>query len=197
MADRGLGKIDRRDLLPALFPDQASWLFVSGLAGASRDAAALTGDAPNLYTMAGAMGAAVPTGLGMALSAPDRRVAVITGDGEMLMGIGSLVTVASAAPTNLTIVVEDNGMHGETGGQDGHTAAGADLEAMARGAGLRSTLTISADEEMPAATFLRLREAPGPRFLVARVLRTPTGGLPARHGPRRLPGAVQGPLPTG
>lgn len=164
--------IDRRELLPRLFPDAARWLFVSGLGGPSRDAAALTGDGINIYTMAGTMGAAVPMGLGMALCAPDREVAVINGDGEMLMGLGSLVTVAAAGPQNLTIVCEDNAMHGETGGQTGHTAAVTDLEAIARGAGIASTLTISEPAQIDeAVTFIA--ETPGPRFLLARVLPTP------------------------
>jgi len=164
--------IDRRQLLPKLFPDAAGWLFVSGLGGASRDAAALTDDGTNIYTMAGTMGAAVPMGLGMALCAPERKVAVINGDGEMLMGLGSLVTVAAAGPQNLTVVCQDNAMHGETGGQTGHTAAVADLEAIARGAGIASTLTISEPGQIDqAAAFIA--EAPGPRFLLARVLPTP------------------------
>ena len=160
--------LDRRDLLPALFPDPSGWLFVSGLAGASKDAAALTGDGPNHFSMAGAMGAAVPIGLGIALGAPDRSVAAITGDGELLMGLGALVTVATAAPANLSIVCVDNGMHGETGGQNGHTARGADLAAMARGAGLVQTLTISAPSGLDQARVF-LAETPGPRLLVARV----------------------------
>ncbi|MEM7744647.1 MAG: thiamine pyrophosphate-dependent enzyme [Pseudomonadota bacterium] len=164
--------IDRRELLTQLFTQPQDWLFVSGLAGASKDAAALTGDAPNLYSMAGTMGAAVPMGLGLALSAPDQNVAVITGDGELLMGIGSLITVASAAPQNLTIVCIDNSMHGETGGQKGHTSATADLEQIARGSGIASTQVISQAEEIAAATDF-LVSAPGPRFLVARVLPTP------------------------
>lgn len=166
------GNIDRRQLLPQLFPDPAEWLFVSGLAGASRDAAALTGDGANLYTMAGAMGAAVPMALGMALAAPDRRVAVITGDGELLMGVGSLVTVAAARPANLTMVCQDNAMHGETGGQRGHTADTANLEAIAQGCGITSTLTIcQPDQIAEAAAFIA--EAPGPRFVTVRVLPTP------------------------
>jgi len=143
MAASLVGNIDRRELLPQLFPQPEEWLFVSGLAGAAKDAAALTNDGANIYTMAGTMGAAVPMGLGVALSAPDHQVAVISGDGEMLMGIGSLVTVASAKPQNLTIVCEDNAMHGETGRQTGHTAATANLEAIAQGAGISSTLTVS------------------------------------------------------
>ncbi|MDH3281384.1 MAG: thiamine pyrophosphate-dependent enzyme, partial [Gammaproteobacteria bacterium] len=172
MAKSQSASIDRREILPRLFPDPEKWLFVSGLGGASRDAAALTGDGTNLYTMAGAMGAAVPMGLGMALSAPNRKVAVINGDGEMLMGIGSLVTVAAARPRNLTIVCQDNAMHGETGGQIGHTAGATNLETIAQGAGIHSTLTISEPSQIAdAAAFIA--EMPGPRFLVVRVLPTP------------------------
>lgn len=171
MSAAPIGNIDRRTLLPQLFPRPADWLFVSGLAGAARDAAALTGDGANLFTMGGTMGAAVSMGLGVALSAPDRRVAVITGDGEILMGIGALVTVASANPQNLTIVCQDNAMHGETGRQTGHTAGTANLEAIARGAGLTATLTIAEPDQIAdAAAFIA--DAPGPRLLVARVLPT-------------------------
>jgi len=163
--------IDRRKLLPQLFPNAESWLFISGLAGASRDAAALTDDGPNLFSMAGTMGAAVPMGLGVALSTPEQKIAVINGDGEMLMGIGSLATVASARPANLTVVCLDNSMHGETGGQAGHTGIGTDLEMMARGAGIEETMTISEPSEIAgAATFIA--EASGPKFLLARVLQT-------------------------
>ena len=172
MAVSAKANIDRRELLPKLFPRTNEWLFVSGLAGSSKDAAALTNDGVNLYSMAGAMGSAVPMGLGVALCAPDRNVAVINGDGEMLMGIGSLITVASMQPRNLTIVCEDNSMHGETGGQKGHTAETANLEAIARGAGITSVMTISEPGQVAeAAAFIK--DAPGPRFLVVRVLPTP------------------------
>lgn len=172
MAKSPQGNIDRRELLPSLFPNPDDWLFVSGLAGASKDAAALTDDGPNLYTMAGTMGAAVPMGLGVALSAPDRNVAVINGDGEMLMGIGALATVAAAKPKNLTIVCQDNAMHGETGGQKGHTAGLANLETIAQGSGIASTLTISEPGQM-ADGLAFINDAPGPRFLLVRVLRSP------------------------
>ncbi|UCH73523.1 MAG: aldehyde dehydrogenase [Rhodospirillales bacterium] len=169
MTDRLL---DRRELLPALLPDHEEYLLISGLAGASRDAAALTRESDNLFTMGGAMGSAVPIGLGMALSAPDRKIAVITGDGELLMNIGSLATVASVAPQNLSIVCIDNGQHGETGGQRGHTAERTDLELMARGAGIQATMTISRPDELDAAARF-LRESPAPRFLWARVMAGP------------------------
>lgn len=171
MAIAPLGNIDRRELLPQLFPNPEDWLIVSGLAGAAKDAAALTNDGPNFFSMAGTMGAAVPMGLGVALSAPDHRVAVITGDGEMLMGIGALVTVASARPQNLTIVCIDNAMHGETGRQTGHTSGTANLEEIAKGSGLLSTLTISEPDQIANGKSF-IDEASGPRFLVARVLPT-------------------------
>ena len=161
-------EIDRRELLPQLFPAPADYLMVSGLAGAARDAAALTGDGERLFTMAGTMGAAVPLGLGMALAAPGSQVAVITGDGELLMDLGALATVASQAPDNLSIVCIDNGRHGETGGQMGHTAIRTDLARIAEGAGLPSVMTIRRPEEIAAAAKF-LVEAAAPRFLLARV----------------------------
>ncbi len=164
--------LDRRDVLSRLFPAPEDYLLVSGLAGSARDAAALTGDGDNLFTMAGTMGAAVSMGLGVALAAPEAKVAVITGDGELLMNLGALATVASMAPDNLTIVCIDNGCHGETGGQPGHTARRTDLGVMAEGAGLASTMTIAGPDELGAgATFLI--EAPAPRFLLVRVIKGP------------------------
>ena len=108
--------LDRRDVLAALFPDPDRYLLVAGLAGAARDTAAYTSEADNLIALGGAMGGAVPMALGMALSAPGDEVAVITGDGELLMNIGALASVASMMPANLSIVCIDNGRHMETGG---------------------------------------------------------------------------------
>ncbi|NQU60811.1 MAG: thiamine pyrophosphate-binding protein [Rhodospirillales bacterium] len=160
--------LDRRDILSVLFPAPDDYLFVSGLAGSAKDAAGLTEDGANLFTMAGTMGAAVPMGLGVALSSPEAQVAVITGDGEMLMNIGSLATVATMAPKNLTIVCIDNGCHGETGGQTGHTSNNTDLALIGQGAGLASTMTANTPKDLAeAAKFLA--EAAGPRLLVVRV----------------------------
>lgn len=164
--------LDRREVLSRLFPAPEDYLFVSGLAGAARDAAALTADGDNLFTMAGTMGAAVSMGLGVALSAPEAEVAVITGDGELLMNVGALATVASTAPNNLTIVCIDNGCHGETGGQPGHTARRTDLARMAEGAGLASTLSIANPDRLAAGARF-LIEAPAPRFLLVRVIKGP------------------------
>lgn len=164
--------LDRRDVLSRLFPDQEAHLFISGLAGSARDTAQLTDDGANLFTMAGTMGAATCMGLGVAMCAPERKVAVVTGDGELLMNIGSLATVATISPANLSIVCIDNGCHGETGGQNGHTSNNTNLEMMAKGAGIASTMTISTEIELAkGATFLA--EAPGPRFIQVRVSNGP------------------------
>jgi len=160
--------IDRRELLAQLIPDPDRYLFVTGLAGAAKDTAAHTGESDRLFALGGAMGAAVSIGLGVALSAPDEEVAVITGDGELMMNVGALATVASMMPGNLTIVCIDNGVHGETGGQPGHTARRTNLALMAQGAGLPSTLMIDRPGQIAeAAKFLI--EAPAPRFLCVRV----------------------------
>lgn len=160
--------LDRRDVLGTLFPDPGEYLMVAGLAGSARDTAALTDEADTLFAFGGAMGGAVPMGLGMALAAPDRKIAVVTGDGELLMNAGALASVASTMPENLSIVCIDNGRHGETGGQLGHTARRTDLARMAEGAGLPSAMTVSDAAGLgEAAAFLE--EAPGPRFVCVRV----------------------------
>ena len=161
-------KIDRRLLLRRLFPAPADHLFVAGLAGTARDLAALTNDGPMLFALGGVMGAASMIGLGMALAAPDRRIAVVTGDGELQMNVGSLITIASAGPGNLTIVCIDNERHGETGNQVGHTGRRADLAAVARGAGFESAMAVVREQQIPDATRF-ISEAPGPRFVVVKV----------------------------
>ena len=179
-------KIDRRELLPQLFENPDDYLFVSSLAGAAKDTSALTDDGDNLYTMAGTMGAAVPMGLGVALNASDRKVVVVTGDGELLMGIGSLVTVASMAPANLSIVCIDNAQHGETGGQSGHTGKATDLETIAKGAGFSSTMTITCSNQIKDGVGF-LATATGPRFLNVRV----TDGMPSTYKRNMDPAACR------
>src|SRR5580693_2523722 len=142
--------LDRRDAVPALIGRHQDFLIVSGLAGTSRDVAALTGDGAHTYTMAGAMGAACMIGLGLALARPDRRVLVITGDGELLMNVGALATIAVMNPPNLSIVCVDNGHYGETGYQKSHTSLGTDLEKIAMGAGIKLTRTIEQESDIAA-----------------------------------------------
>jgi phosphonopyruvate decarboxylase len=110
--------LDRRNAAPALIGPHQDFLIVSGLAGTSRDVATLTQDAAHAYTMAGAMGGACMIGLGLALAHPDKRILVVTGDGELLMNIGALTTIALMNPPNLAIICVNNGHYGETGYQE-------------------------------------------------------------------------------
>src|SRR5215813_12906679 len=107
--------LDRREAIPALIGRHEDFLIVTGLAGTSRDIAALTSDGAHTYTMAGAMGGACMIGLGLALARRDKQVLVVTGDGELLMNIGSLATIAVINPPNLSVACVDNGHYGETG----------------------------------------------------------------------------------
>jgi len=150
--------LERGDAVPDLIGPHEEFLIVSGLAGPSKDLAALTGDGEHLYTMAGAMGAATTMGLGLALAQPSRKVLVVTGDGELIMNVGSLATVAIMAPSNFSMICVDNGHYGETGYQQSHTGLGVDLEQMAIGAGFRWTSTVRDQSEIAAARELIRRD---------------------------------------
>jgi Thiamine pyrophosphate enzyme, C-terminal TPP binding domain len=160
--------LDRRDAVPALIGRHQDFLIVSGLAGTSRDVAALTGDGAHTYTMAGAMGGACMIGLGLALARPDRRVLVVTGDGELLMNVGALATIAVMNSPNLAILCVDNGHYGETGYQKSHTSLEVDLEKIAAGSGIKTTRTIASQEALADGPRL-LREGNSTVFLVLRV----------------------------
>ena len=114
------------------------------------------------------MGGAAPIGLGLALAQPDHRVLVLTGDGEMLMGMGSLATVALQAPRNLSICTFDNERYGETGMQSTHTAAAADLAGVAAACGIGTYGTVRTAEELDAALPVIL-EAAGPVYHAIKV----------------------------
>ena len=163
--------LDRREAIPALIGRHQDFLFVAGLAGTSRDVAALTADGAHIYTMAGAMGGACMMGLGLALARPDKRVLVVTGDGELLMNVGALATIAVMNPANLSIVCVDNGHYGETGYQKSHTSLGVDLEKIAAGSGIKRTMTIGGKAEIAAGARL-IREGNGTAFVLMRVAPT-------------------------
>ena len=160
--------LDRNEVVPRLVGRHEDFLVVAGLAGTARDLTYLSDDAPHVFALAGAMGAATSMGLGLALARPDRRVLVVTGDGELLMNVGSLATTAVVNPPNLAIVCVDNGHYGETGYQKSHTSLGVDLAQMAVGAGIRTTRTIRRMEEIPEASRL-IREGNGTSFVLIRV----------------------------
>ena len=126
--------LHRRDVVAALVQDRGDMLVVSGLGSPTYDLMA-AGDHDLNYYLWGAMGGAAMIGLGLACTNPDRSVLVVTGDGEMLMGMGSFATIAVQAPKNLTIAILDNGYYGETGMQLSHSGRGVKLEMVAQSVG--------------------------------------------------------------
>ena len=145
-------RLDRRAAIRILLEKRDDLLLVTGLGSTTWDAASV-GDDPRNFYLWGAMGAAALVGLGLAIAQPQRPVLVVTGDGEMLMGLGGLATIGAQRPPNLAIAVFDNGHYGETGMQPSHTAAGVELAGIARACGIRETFDIG-DE-------LGLREVAG------------------------------------
>ena len=170
--------LDRRDVVARLLKDRGEALVVTGLGSATYDVAA-AGDDPRNFYLWGAMGGAALMGLGLAIAQPERPVVVVTGDGEQLMGLGGFATIALQAPANLTIVVLDNGLYGETGGQRSHTSGGTDLVAVARGCGIADASRI---EDMAGVEALAAAiAAPGGGLRVAVVM------VDTAEAPRVLP----------
>jgi thiamine pyrophosphate-dependent acetolactate synthase large subunit-like protein len=139
--------LHRRTVVEQLLSGRGDLLVIAGLGSTAWDITA-AGDHDLSFPMWGAMGQAAMMGLGLALAQPKRRVLVITGDGEMLMGIGSLATIGVQQPASLTVVVIDNERYGETGMQATHTAHGVDLAAMAKACGFKSSILIKTKDEL-------------------------------------------------
>jgi len=137
----------RREVVRQLVADRGDTVVVAGLGASAWDITA-AGDHPNNFPLWGAMGGAVMIGLGLALAQPKRRILVITGDGEMLMGLSSLATVGAQQPKNLGIVVLDNERYGETGQQLTHTGMGTDLAAVARATGIPHSSMVRSKVEL-------------------------------------------------
>jgi thiamine pyrophosphate-dependent acetolactate synthase large subunit-like protein len=133
--------LNRRDALRELLRERGDLIIVTGLGSPAYDLASC-GNEPLDFPLWGAMGGAAMVGLGIAIARPEHKVMVLTGDGEMLMGMGSLATIATQRPPNLRIVVMDNERFGETGQQRTHTAMGTDLAAVAAACGFQHTRTI-------------------------------------------------------
>ena len=159
--------LDRRPLTAEILKQRGKTLVVGGLGAPCWDIAAAGDDPLNFYAWGG-MGGTAMIGLGLALAQPSRRVLVITGDGDMLMGLGSLATIAAQRPKNLAILVQDNEHYGETGMQITHTRLGVDLAGMAKAAGFATTGTIYTAAQLK--TWIpRLYRQPGPVFAVIKV----------------------------
>ena len=139
--------LHRRDVVNHILHQRGDLLVVAGLGAPAWDVTA-AGDHPLSFPLWGAMGGAAMIGLGLALAQPKRKVLVVTGDGEMLMGLGSLAVIGSHKPRNLSIVVLDNEQYGETGMQDTATASGVDLAGIAKSAGFTTTMSIKTKSEL-------------------------------------------------
>jgi len=171
-------RLERRTAMATLLAGRDdNLLVIPGLGSTAWDAAA-AGDNDRNFYLWGAMGGAAMIGLGLALAQPRRRVAVITGDGEMLMGLGSLATIGIQKPRNLAVIVFDNGVYGETGMQPSHTQSGVDLIAVAGACGIATCLDV---REEGALANLAQRLKTLNETLFARVL------IAAEEPPRVLP----------
>ncbi len=159
--------MDRREVVRGLLEDRGDLLVVAGLGASAWDITA-AGDTALNFPLWGGMGGAAMLGLGLALAQPGRRVLVITGDGEMLMGMGALATIAVQAPANLAVVVLDNEHYSETGGQETATRHGADLVAIARGCGIADARRLD-DPAAIGALRRDLWTATAPIFALAKV----------------------------
>jgi len=160
-------RLQRRDVVRELLVDRGELLVVGGLGAPAWDITD-AGDHPLNFPLWGGMGGAVMIGLGLALAQPARPVLVITGDGEMLMGLGSLATVGIMRPKNLSVVVLDNEVYGETGQQRTHTAYGVDLAATARACGFAESTLIASESDI-APLRGAIRAAQGPLFCQIKV----------------------------
>src|SRR6201747_880669 len=154
--------LDRRSVVGSLLADRKDAIVVGGLGASTYDIAAAGDHDRNLYLW-GAMGGAVMIGLGLALAQPELPVVVITGDGEMLMGMGSLATVGLQQPKNLTIVVLDNEVYGETGGRPSHTGTNTDLVGVAKSCGIADARAMATMGEVEAFAKSMQDTSHGPR----------------------------------
>ncbi len=161
------GKLDRRAVVRALLHDRGGLLVIGGLGAPAWDITD-AGDVAENLPLWGGMGGAAMMGLGLALAQPARPVLVVTGDGEMLMGVGSLATIAVQRPRNLSVVVLDNEHYGETGMQETHTRHGVDLAGMARAAGIADARLLRTAEEV-AALRGAIHAGAGPLFAQVKV----------------------------
>jgi thiamine pyrophosphate-dependent acetolactate synthase large subunit-like protein len=171
--------LQRRPLVKEILAGADDNLLVIGGLGSSNWDITNAGDRPLNMPLWGAMGAPVGMGLGLAIAQPTKRVLVITGDGDMLMSLGSLATVAAQSPDNLAICVLDNEKFGETGNQATHTSprnngptdsgAGTDLALIARGCGIADCGTVTAKGDV-AQLVKDLRMKKGPIFRLVKVM---------------------------
>ncbi len=166
MSTNKKSSLDRRAAVKAILAERGDALVVTGLGSSSYDVG--TVDHPNTYYLWGGMGGAAMVGVGIALAQPKRRVLVITGDGEMLMGLGSLATIGAEKIRNLSIIVLDNELYSETGMQPTHTSRGVDLAGIARAAGFAAAASVCTLPDLKS-WIPKIYDTPGPLFLNLKV----------------------------
>lgn len=147
------GSLDRRAVTAKLLEDRGDLLVVTGLGSPSYDVMA-AGDHDLNYYLWAAMGSAATVGFGLAMTQREKPVLVLTGDGEMLMGLGALASIGQKLPPNLTIAVLDNGHYGETGMQTSHTGRDIELARFAEAANFPWTRVVT---DMDGVSDLRTR----------------------------------------
>lgn len=173
--------LERRHVVGELLEDRGDAVVVTGLGSPTYDVAAVSPSERNYYLW-GAMGGAAMTGFGLALAQPDVHVIVFTGDGEALMGMGSLATIGVMRPANLSLVVLDNEHYGETGMQPSHLGMGVDLSAVATACGIRQASLVSTEAELRAAV-ARFHRAGATQFIQIKVdPAMPPRVMPTRDG---------------
>ena len=167
-----MDSLDRKKAIPRLLGDTDRFLIISGLAGPAKDIGFLTKESPNTFLFGGAMGGALPTSLGLALARPKDTILCVSGDGDVLMSMGSLATIATMKPKNLIIICVDNSLYLETGGQKSHTGLGVDLDVVAQGCGFLRTKTITNEDELLQGATLVDNNFNGPTFILLKVDQT-------------------------
>ena len=167
-----MDSLDRKKAIPRLLGDTDRFLIISGLAGPAKDIGFLTKESPNTFLFGGAMGGALPTSLGLALARPKDTILCVSGDGDVLMSMGSLATIATMKPKNLIIICVDNSLYLETGGQKSHTGLGVDLDVVAQGCGFLRTKTITNEDELLQGAILVNNNFNGPTFILLKVDQT-------------------------
>ena len=170
--------LDRRDVVARLVRNRTTLLVISSLGAPTYDLAA-AGDHPRNFYLWGAMGGAADVGLGLALAQPEIPVMVLAGDGETLMGMGAFATIAVQRPRNLSVVILDNGLYGETGSQLSHTAHGTDICGIAAACGIQETARATTPGEVEAIAQRIHRIGGGPYVA--------TIAIDGKEAPRFLP----------
>jgi thiamine pyrophosphate-dependent acetolactate synthase large subunit-like protein len=138
------------------------------------------GHRPQNFYMLGSMGLALPIALGVALAQPKRRVFALEGDGSLLMQLGSLSTIATLKPKNLTMVVMDNGVYQITGAQPTPAAAVADIVAIAIGSGVSNSAWAADEEDFERLIDQSMTAAAGPMLIGVRIDDKPGVGTTRR-----------------